>query len=899
LGAWRRERPDRQEAVSDPNPTNPSVDPETLPKHLDAVEIERRWHAFWERSGVYHWRDDRPRDRTFVVDTPPPTVSGSLHVGHVFSFTQTDVAVRYKRMRGFDVYYPMGWDDNGLPTERRVQNYFHVRCDPALPPQAGLTIDAATDAERKTPARRISRENFVELCQRLTAVDERAFLEIWQRLGLSIDWRQTYSTIDRHCRTIAQRSFLDLNARGHIYQNDAPTMWDVDFQTAVAQAETEERKVQGAYHRIEFGVDGGDGFVIATTRPELLPACVGVAAHPEDVRYQHLFGQTALTPLFRTPVPIFASGEVDPGKGTGILMVCTFGDQHDVAWWRERRLPLRQVLGRDGRLRGLAFGSDEFPSRDPAAANAYYAQLAGKDVKRAQLAIVELLRDPAGSATGSGPALRAEPERIEHMVKFFEKGDRPLELISSRQWFVRLVDKIEALLAKGSAIGWHPDFMRVRYIDWTRNLNSDWCVSRQRYFGVAIPVWYPLDDQAQPRFDAPLWPDAARVPIDPMSDAPSGYAEHQRGQPLGFAADLDVFDTWFTSSMTPQINSHWQLDSARHAKLFPTDIRPQGHEIIRTWAFYTIAKAMLHQDAIPWKHILLSGWVLDPDRKKMSKSKGNVVTPTHLLEKYSADAVRYWAASARLGVDTAFDEKVLKTGKRLTTKLFNAGKFVLGQRAEALPITFELDRAFIAQLRALVSSVTTAHEDFESARALAETETFFWSSFTDAYLELGKARARGGEGIDAAAQGSAVTALRLAFSVLVRLFAPFVPYITEELWSWGFGRPSGADSVHLAAWPSDGEFAAIAPPRHETSFALAIACQNAINRAKANLFASSGRPIRRLTLLGSPASFAELGEAIDDVMAATRCASYVRRETDPIPEHFQVVDLELELANPG
>ena len=698
---------------------------------------------------------------------------------------------------------------------------------------------------------------------------------LWRRLGLSIDWHQQYATIDRHCRLISQRSFRDLWEKGHLYNRDAPTAWDVDFQTAVAQAEMEERSKPGAFHHVEFAVEGGGGrFVVATTRPELLPACVGVTAHPDDPRYKDLFGKNAVTPLFRIPVPIFPSELADPEKGTGILMVCTFGDQTDVQWWREEGLELRQLIGRNGTLMPVEFGSDEFPSADAEAANRCYAELAGKGVTQARRAIVELLRDPAGSASGAGAPLQGEPETIEHNVKFYEKGDRPLELVPTRQWFVRLLDKQSDLLAKGEQIQWHPKFMHSRYRDWTEGLNADWCISRQRYFGVPIPVWYRLDANGEPDYDAVLVAEVERMPVDPTTDVPTGFDEGQRDQPGGFTGESDIFDTWFTSSLTPQIGSHWSLDAERHSKLFPADIRPQSHEIIRTWAFYTIAKAMLHEDEIPWKHVVISGWVLDPDRKKMSKSHGNVLTPMPLIEKFTADGARYWSASARLGTDTAADEKVFKVGKRLATKLFNAGKFVLGQTAEVHPVRTELDRAFVAKLCRLVERATASFEDFNHAQALTDTEAFFWTHFTDTYLELAKTRARGGAGDGEAERGSAVASLRLGLDVLLRLFAPFLPYICEEVWSWAFAEEKGEPSVHRAAWPSTAEFDGLEAPAGEASFETAVACWNAINKAKADAEVSMGREVETLTIAADAATLADLEPVLDDVLAATRCRAH-------------------------
>lgn len=841
------------------------IDPEKLPKHFEAAEVEARLHDRWDRLGVYAHDPARPRNETFVVDTPPPTVSGSLHVGHVFSYTQTDVIARYQRMLGRNVFYPMGWDDNGLPTERRVQNHFHVRCDPRAPHEPGLKLAPATPAELKGQPRLVSRPNFIDLCLELTRQDEEAFKGLWRRIGLSVDWSLEYSTIDARCRHLAQLSFRDLFEKGHVYSIEAPTMWDVDFQTAVAQAEVEDRPTKGAFHDVAFGVEGGGEFVIATTRPELLPACVAVTAHPNDARYKSLFGKTALTPIFKVPVPIFPSELVDPEKGSGILMVCTFGDATDVTWWREQKLPLRQIVGRDGRLVSVTFGSDAFPSRDAATANARYGEIARKGMGGARQAIVAMLRDAANDSTGTGAApLRAEPKPIEHSVKYFEKGDRPLEFISTRQWFVRLLDKKDALLAKGDTIRWHPDFMRLRFRNWTENLNVDWCVSRQRYFGVPFPVWYPLDGEGQPDYARAIVAAADTLPVDPTVDVPPGYRAEQRDQPEGFTAEADVYDTWFTSSLTPQIGSGWLLDPERHAARFPADIRPQSHEIIRTWAFYTIVKAMLHEDTIPWHHAVISGWILDPDRKKMSKSKGNVVTPMHLLDEYTSDGARYWAASARLGTDTAFDEKVLKVGKRLVTKLYNAGKFVLAQAGPQAPIDVELDRAFVERLRRLITQVTSAFESFDYAHALQDTESFFWHDFTDTYLELVKHRARDDAG------GSAIAGLRLGLGVLLRLFAPVLPYVTDEVWSWVFADETGHASIHRAPWPTLAELAEIAPPADAGSFDVAVAAVAAVNKAKSEGGVSPGRGVAKLELAAHPDTLATLAAVEGDVLRAAR-----------------------------
>jgi valyl-tRNA synthetase len=854
-----------------------TLDPAVLPAHFDAAAAEKHWDAVWQRTRAYRWDSTRPRAETFVVDTPPPTVSGSLHMGHVFSYTQTDVIVRQRRMSGLNIFYPIGWDDNGLPTERRVQNFFNVRCDAQLPYEPGLKLEQSQLSEserRKVPPRLVSRRNFIELCQQVTHEDEKVFESLFRRIGLSVDWTQTYSTIDDRCRHLAQLSFLDLFNKGHAYTLESPTMWDVDFQTALAQADLKDEERPAAFHDLEFGVEGStDSFVISTTRPELLAACVGVTLHPDDPRAKGLVGRRALTPLFRVPVPIFASELADPTKGSGIVMVCTFGDQNDVIWWRDHRLALRQIIGRNGRLLPVRFGGDEYPSINPAAANAAYAEIAGKNVNQAQRVMVELLRSPQASACGTRAPLLGEPKPIRHVVKMYEKGERPLEFITTRQWFVKLVAQKAQLLECGEQIRWHPDFMGLRYKNWTENLQYDWCISRQRYFGVPIPVWYPVGADGAVIYDEPILPDASLLPLDPMTQVPAGFEASQRGQPGGFVGDPDVFDTWFTSSLTPQIGSHWGLSPDRHQQLFPADIRAQSHEIIRTWAFYTIAKALLHEGKVPWYDVVVSGWILDPDRKKMSKSAGNVITPMRLLEEFGSDSVRYWAASARLGTDTAFDEKVFKVGRRLVTKLFNAAKFVLSQgegvSGSAQHITHELDRAFVAELRALVQRVSSSFESFDYAHALQQTEQFFWSRFTDAYLELAKIRART-ETADAAGRVSAVATLRLGLDVLLRLFAPVLPYVTEEVWSWNSEQGATPHSIHRAGWPTVGELASIAGPAHPESLQVAIDALTALHKAKSESGSSAGHPVEHVDVAADEETLDRLRPVLADVLASAR-----------------------------
>jgi len=810
--------------------------PSRVPDKPTLDGVEDTWDAAWQEQGVYRFDRTAERVDVFAVDTPPPTVSGSLHVGHVFSYTHTDLVARYQRMRGRTVFYPMGWDDNGLPTERRVQNFYGVRCDPSQPydPDWQPPADAG-NLRRDHRQVSVSRQNFVELCQRLTVEDEKAFEALFRRLGLSVDWNHTYETIGDRARRAAQRAFLRNLARGEAYSTEAPTLWDVDYRTAVAQAELEDRELPGAYHRIAFhgspGWRAGDDSAdvhIETTRPELLPACVALVAHPDDERYRPIFGSTVRTPLFGVEVPVVAHELAQPDKGTGIAMICTFGDTTDVTWWRELDLPVRSVVGRDGRL---------LPDPPPGVGTPY-DELAGKTVKQAQKRVVELLAE-SGELVG-------EPKPITHPVKFYERGDRPLEIVTSRQWYVRNggrdADLREALLERGRELDWHPPFMRSRYENWVGGLNGDWLISRQRFFGVAFPLWYRLDESGEPDYDNPLLPDESRLPVDPTSECPDGCTEDQRDVPGGFTADPDVMDTWATSSLTPQIAGGWEDDPDLFGRVFPYDLRPQGHDIIRTWLFSTVVRSHFEHGSVPWTGTALSGWILDPDRKKMSKSKGNVVTPMGLLEQHGSDAVRYWAAGGRLGTDTAFDEGQMKVGRRLAVKLLNASRFALNfPSAPDGPVTEPLDRALLARLAGVVEEATAAFEKWDYARALEVTESFFWP-FCDDYIELVKGRAYG-QGPEAE---SASRALRTALDVLLRLFAPVLPFATEEVWSWW-----REGSVHAQSWPDADAFR----PGDDAEPVLldrAARVLAEVRKAKSGAKTSQRTPVTRLVVTGSP-----------------------------------------------
>lgn len=805
--------------------------------------LEERWRAYWEAANVYRYDPTRGRAETFVVDTPPPTVSGSLHIGHVCSYTHTDLMVRYRRMRGDNIFYPMGWDDNGLPSERRVQNVFNVRCDPSLPYDPNLALEFGRTGDTLS----VSRRNFIELCDRVVTEDEQAFKDLFQRLGLSVDWdpAHSYATIDELCRRVSQASFLKLVEKGEAELRDAPTMWDIDFQSAVAQAEVEDREKEGSFYKIRFEVQGNDHVVIATTRPELIPACIALGCNPTDTRYSHLIGSTAVTPLFKARVPIVAKEDADPEKGTGILMICTFGDSADVDDWRRLGLPAREIIDRAGRIMPAPWGEDHWESEDPERARSHHDKLAGLPVNQARKEMVAML-----AAAG---ALEGEPESIRRPVKFYEKGDRPLEFIVTRQWFIKVLDKKAELIAQGRKIKWHPEHFLKRYEDWVEGLNQDWAVSRQRFFGVPIPVWYRVKADGSIDYDALLLPKAADLPVDPSAEAPPGFSEDQRGVAGGFVGDPDVLDTWATSSLTPLIPTGWP-DAERFEKLYPTDLRPQGHDIIRTWAFYTIVRSLLEDGSVPWWHVGISGWVLDPDRKKMSKSKGNVVLPTDPLDEFGSDAVRYWAGSARLGVDATVDPSVFREGKRLVTKLRNAARLIGGFEGEGGAPEHPLDLALLGRLKDVIRAATDRWEAWDHGGALELTERWFWNDFCDNYLELSKARAYDRD-------PSALGALRTALDVVLRLFAPYLPFTTEEIWNADRPTPS---SIHVAAWPSAQEIEGT----DDGAFDVAVDVLGQIRKTKSESKVSIKTPVELLRVEASDELIASLERVKDDVLTA-------------------------------
>jgi len=745
---------------------------------MGSNQIDKKLQQYWQDNKIYQWNPSEPRENNFIIDTPPPTVSGQLHIGHVFSYSHIDFIARFWRMFGKNVFYPIGYDDNGLPTERLVEKQKNIK------------------------AKHMRPEEFVKICQEVVSVEEDKFRALFEQMGYSFDWSLEYQTISSKTCQISQMSFLDLFAKGHIYRKNQPVLWDPVDQTALAQAEIQDKEKESFMNEISFQLENGKILTIATTRPEMLPACVAVLVNPDDGRYKHLIGSYAITPLFESKVKIIADKDVLIEKGSGAVMCCTFGDQSDMLWWRKYDLETKMIIDQEGKIAAFSFCSNN--SLNPAQATEYYGQLIGLRVKAAREKIIQILRD-SGKLT--------KQTQVAQIVKCAERSGAALEILITKQWFIKTIEHKEALLALSNQLNWRPLHMKNRLDGWINSISWDWCISRQRFFGVPFPVWYSKRKGEEGRV---LLADVSKLPVDPKSQLPEGYSASE------VEADFDVMDTWATSCVSPQINSHGiaqetSCDPSRYQKTFPADLRPQAHEIIRIWAFGTILKSYLHVGTLPWKNIMISGWCLAEDRNKMSKSKGNIIEPGVLLEKYGPDALRYWASTARSGNDTTFSEAVVCNGKKLVNKIKNAAKFCathferlsfeklsldasdLVEKIQEKIIFCAADLWLIAKLDEVIKKATECFVNFEYCDAREVVEQFFWQDFCDTYLEIIKTRIYNDNNTNISGQLSAALTLHYALQAILRLFSPFMPYATEEV---SLEVLKSKKSVHTrASWP--------------------------------------------------------------------------------------------------
>ncbi len=804
----------------------------SLSKHYHPNAVEPRLQAFWQEAGVYHFSPGA-EGPVYSIDTDPPTVSGHLHLGHAYSYSHTDFMARFWRMNGFNVFYSMGYDDNGLPTERLVER------------RLGVT---AIDVGRKA---------FIEKCLEVGVEEEKNYEALWQRLGLSIDWRYTYRTIDELSRRTSQLSFLDLYRKGLAYRREAPAIWCPECRTAIAQAELNDLERESEFVTFAFHLGDGSTLPIATTRPELLPACVAIFVHPNDIRYQHLVGQHVTEPLFEQEIPLLADPEADPAKGTGAVMCCTFGDTTDVEWWYKHHLPLEIAIGRDGRLTREA------------------GEFAGLTTHEARSRIVETLEE-------RGLVLARQP--VSQSVRVHERCDTPVEYIVTRQWFVHVLDFKKELIKAGEQVTWHPAHMKARYNEWVENLHWDWCISRQRYFGVTFPVWYCH------ACGEILLADEAQLPLDPTEQQPTKACACGS---TSFRPEESVMDTWATSSLSPQIMGRWLTDKPLYEQVFPFSLRPQAHDIIRTWAFYTIVKSYHHFGRLPWKEVAISGWGLAAEGAgKISKSRGGgPMPPMEMIEKYSADAVRYWAASIGYGKDSTISEEKIQTGARLVTKLWNVGRFsqrfLQDYRPPAeRPALSPTDRWILSRTQRLILRVTDLFRNYDYAAAKSETESFFWRDLADNYLEMSKERLY--DETSEMREGARYTLYHVLLTV-VKLFAPFLPYITEEVYQALFTTTEGRVSIHNARWPIADE--ALIDEGAEAVGDAIVEVVTAVRRYKSEANLSLGTELRWLQLATSESALARLlGEAAADITSVTRARKVeVSKRLDPDLEIVKTV----------
>ncbi len=798
-----------------------------LPDRYDASAAEKKWQRHWEEKRLFSF-DEKSDAPVFSVDTPPPTVSGKMHIGHAFSYSHQDFVIRYHRMTGKNIFYPWGFDDNGLPTER----YIERKC--------------------KVHAQDMPRREFRMLCLRESKDAEEELKRNWQSIGISPDWQMNYRTIDDWCITTSQRSFLELYRMGREYRKECPTIWCPECQTAIAQVELEDREFESRFNNVVFRLQDGSGIVIATTRPELLPACVSIFVHPEDKRYSHLIGKMAKVPLFDYDVPILADERADPEKGTGIVMCCTFGDQTDMEWWKAHNLPLRIAITPNGRMNDVA------------------GRYAGLPLKEAREAMIRDLEE-ADLLRGQRP--------ISHQVNVHERCGTQIEFLVTKQWFIRYLDLKDRFIEAGRKIKWHPDHMRSRYENWIQGLQWDWCISRQRYSGVPFPVWYCK------KCDEPVVAREEQLPVDPLVDKPMDPCPKCGCREV--VPEKDILDTWATSSLSPQIALRWKKDDAFFRRMYPLSLRPQAHDIITFWLFNTVVKGLLHNNDIPWQHTMISGWALDPHGKKMSKSKGNIIEPLEMIKKYSADCLRYWAASSKLGEDLPFQEKEFVAGQKFITKLWNASRFVIGHLGEYRYRKIELapvDRWLLSKLHRLIKANTQAFEEFNYSKVGADTENFFWHVFCDHYLELVKDRLYNREAYPKEERESALMTLYSGLLDSLKMLAPILPHVTEEVYHLYFANVEKKPSIHLSLWPQLVE--SHIDEKAEATGDLLVDIVSAVRRHKSSRNLSLRTELESVAVLCSSEDRLRLESVQKDLLAVTRAKSLVfldKKQKDMAP----------------
>jgi valyl-tRNA synthetase len=805
----------------------------SLSKHYQPATTEPRILAFWQQERVYQFSPHSSKP-VYSIDSPPPTASGKLHLGHVYSYTHTDLIARFWRMKGLNVFYPMGFDDDGLPTERLVEKALGIK------------------------ANELKRKAFIQKCLQISQEEEKTYKEIWTRLGLSIDWRYTYQTIDERSQKITQLSFLHLYHKQLAYRKEAPSIWCPACNTAIAQAEVSDIERGSEFITLNFQLDDGESLPIATTRPELLPACVAIFVHPNDQRFNHLVGQNAVVPLFQRSIPILQDHNADPEKGTGVVMCCTFGDSMDVEWWRRFDLPLIMVVDKKGVMTSKA-GAYE-----------------GMSISDARVQIIADL----GNA-----GLISNRESISQTVRVHERCDTPVEHLVTNQWFIKAMDFKQELLDIGEQFIWHPPHMKSRYRSWVENLAWDWCISRQRFFGVPIPVWY-CDSCG-----GVTLPKEEQLPIDPLEHLPQEACDCGS---TSFTPDSDVMDTWVSSSHSPQLAGQWLVDDPLYHLVYPMSLRPQAHEIIRTWVFYTVLQAMHHGYDLPWKEIAISGWgIAGPGEGKISKSRGGgPMSPQDMIERYSADAVRYWAASTGLGKDAIIDEGKIQAGAKLVNKLWNVARFstrFLGEYKipDSTPNLTPADRWILGVSQKLISRVTHLFENYDYAAAKSEIEAFFWKDFADNYLEIAKQRLYNQENDW---HSGACFTLYHTLLTTIKLFSPFLPFITEEVFQIIYNEGNWVGSIHNSDWPSVDQ--ALVDEESITLGTILVEIATGVRRFKSENNLPLGTELSRLTLVSPNSSLlSRLDHAVVDLMGVTRARKITLSENfEPSLESFRVTD---------